>query len=167
MRHTAIDKAYDCSELQTIFAMTGIMRPVSKLAIRKPVTQKRSMWFRVWSPVANSFVLWRKRRKQGSSCRASLKALHGIASGSKIKMRNQNPQRAASPLMPHRPAGRRAPAVSAQQTWFVVLDQMGARHRAALCGDPLTSALKQAQQQADNGRAGTGDELVFGRGCGY
>ncbi len=57
---------------------------------------------------------------------------------------SSTPRRAASPPVPHCPAGRRAPEGSAQQTLFAVLDQMGARHRAVSKSDALKRALEDA-----------------------
>ncbi len=54
------------------------------------------------------------------------------------------PRRAAPLLMPHCPARRRAPTGPTQQTLFVVLDRMGARHRAVSGGSALKRALEDA-----------------------
>ena len=57
------------------------------------------------------------------------------------------PRRAAPPLMPHCPAGRRAPTGSEQQTLFVILDQMGARHRAVSGNSAFKHALEAAGRE--------------------
>lgn len=139
MRHTAIDTAYDRNELQTMFAMAGIVRPVSKQHGSRQFERKPAGWLKPLLPIAKPLALWWQRRRPGTG---------SPAPGLTVKVRDQslqsqNPQSAASPLMSHRPAGRRVPTVSAQQTLFVVLDQMGARHRAAASGEPLARAFEQ------------------------
>lgn len=139
MRHTAIDTAYDRNELQAMFAMAGIVRPVSKQSVSKQSVSKQfgrkaAGWFKPLLPITAPLAIWWQRKRQGVG--SSAPALV-------VKTPHQNPQGAASPPMSHRPAGRRVSTVSGQQTLFVVLDQMGARHRAAASGDPLTRAFEQ------------------------
>jgi len=152
MRHTAIDTAYARNELQTMFAMTGIVRPVSKQHVSKQPVSKQSVglwsgregagWLKPLLPFVKPLALWwqHKRQPDGKwACSASAPELT-------VKAFSRNPQRAASPLVPHRPTGRtgrRVPTVQTQQTLFAVLDQMGARHRAAISDDPLTRAFEQ------------------------
>lgn len=139
MRHTAIDTAYDRNELQTMFAMAGIVHPVSKHHGFKRSARKPAGWLRPLLPIAKPLALWWQRRRSGTGSPASGLTVKVLDQSPQV----QNPQSAASPLMSHRPAGRRAPTVSAQQTLFVVLDQMGARHRAASSGEPLARAFEQ------------------------
>lgn len=124
MRHTALDTDYasdtNRNELHTMFAIMAAVRPVEKSKVQK---QKMFNHAGLFSHSKSRLVMWWRHQKQGFS-------------GAKPKMTsNSNPQRAASPLMSHRPAGRRAPGVQSQQALFAVLDQMGARHTEAQRGD--------------------------------
>lgn len=152
MRHTVLDiaetsngtSACNRNELQAMFAMMAAVRPMHEQAVSKHVAsslEKKSSFS------VRRMALWWQRRKQGSS-RAALTA---NLRDNKLT-RNEvykNPQRAAPPLMPHRPlessklsalsgrSGRRAPHVQSQQAFFAVLDQMGARHQEARRSNPF------------------------------
>lgn len=135
MRHTVMDTTYDSTysrnEMQTLFAMHAAVRPVSKQMVPN---QKLVLPFLI-----SRLALWWQRRKQDLA-----KTGRRIGVRSNVLARNQqekNPQRAASPLVSHRPAGRRVPGVPAQHDLFAVLDQMGARHTGSGRGNPFADAM--------------------------
>lgn len=123
----ACDSAYDRNELQTLFAMLAVVHPISK--------QKAGP-----SYSTSQLALWWQRRKHGlTRAGREFGQRMGIRGNTLAKNEtDKNPQRAASPLMSHRPAGRRAPEVQPQQALFAVLDQMGARHAAARRTNPFS-----------------------------
>ncbi len=142
MRQTALDSPYDRNQMQTLFAMLTDVRvqtPVAKPKA-KPAKGRKPMLALWWQKL----VAHRRAHSVGGkvpSCG------NGIQNSRQLDLlqlnpRHSNPQSAASPLLPRKPARWRAPVSDGSAEFFALLDEMGARHQAAARRDHLITALE-------------------------
>lgn len=137
MRQTALDSPYDRNQMQTLFAMLTDVRvqaPVAKPKAR-PAKGRKHLFALWWQKL----VAYRHAHSVSGKIPSSR---NRVRQPRRLSTRQLNPQSAASPLMPRKPARWRAPVSDGSAEFFALLDEMGARHQAAARRDHLISALE-------------------------
>lgn len=132
MRQTALDSPYDRNQMQTLFAMLTDVRvqtPVAKPKARPAKGRK------------HLFALWWQKLLAHRLVHSGVGKVPSLR-GRTPSPRYLNPQSAASPLVPRKPARWRAPVSDGSVEFFALLDEMGARHQAAARRDHLITALE-------------------------
>lgn len=144
MRQTALDSPYDRNQMQTLFAMLTDVRVQTPVAKPKAKPSKGSTpLFALWW---QKLVAYRHAHSVSGKIPSSRNKVRQPRRLSTWQLNpgqlNLNPQSAASPLMPRKPARWRAPVSDGSAEFFALLDEMGARHQAAARRDHLISALE-------------------------